>query len=63
MTGWILVVVIVAGGLTESRNAREVRLEPMPEAQCRAMLQVFSFVKGVGVACVGPNGELILGAE
>lgn len=56
MPDWILII-LIPGALAVS----DVRLHPMPEAQCRAALQVMAPLtpKYLGLACIGPEGQRV----
>jgi hypothetical protein len=54
MGDWLLTVAI-AGVASFS----DIKALPMPEAQCRAALAFLAQGRGIGVACVGPNGETV----
>lgn len=52
---WFLIIVVAS-----RIGVSEVQVTPMPEAQCRAAIEVLApLKKHVGVACVGPNGERV----
>ena len=56
MADWILVIVI-PGVLAVT----DAQMQPMPEAQCRAALQVMAPLtpKYLGLACIGPQGQIL----
>ncbi|WP_457647640.1 hypothetical protein [Profundibacter sp.] len=52
---WILIIV-----LPGTLGIESVQFERMPEAQCRAALTTMEPLKRkIGLACVGPDGQIV----
>lgn len=60
MSDWLLMIVTLSFNAVGALTVEDVRFQPMPEAQCRAVIQSMRTLYGrVGLACIGPQGQLV----